>query len=88
MGFLTRSYVDEVLERAKKVGAGPLASIFAESIWAMGKYASALTGSGRIAHKSKLEAQQSLLGVLNFRRSVHSCGSSLLKLQVCAPTLT
>lgn len=87
MGFLTRSYVDEVLDRSKKVGAGPLASIFAESIWAMGKYASALHESGRSAHKSKTEAQQSLLGVLNFRRSVHGCASSLLKLQVCTTTV-
>lgn len=83
MGFLTRSYVTEVLERSKKVGADPLASVFAEAIWAMGRYASALNESGRNAHKLKHEAQQSLLVVLNFRRSVHSCTSSLLKLQVC-----
>lgn len=61
-------------------------TIFAESIWAMGKYASALSESGRNAHKLKLEAQQSLLAVLNFRRSVHGCASSLLKLQVCTAT--
>ncbi|KAG6355835.1 hypothetical protein INS49_015215 [Diaporthe citri] len=79
--FLTRSYVDEVLERSKKVGAGPLASAFAESIWAMGKYVSALNESGRNALKLKHEAYQSLLVALNFRRSVHSCASSLLKLQ-------
>lgn len=86
MGFLIRSYVDEVLERSKKVGAGPLASAFAEAMWAMGKYSSALNESGRSAHKVKDEAYQSLLFALNFRRSVHSCASSLLKLQVWPST--
>lgn len=82
MGFLTRSYVNEVIETSKKVGAGPLASAFAEAISAMGKYASALNESGRNARKMKDEAYQSLLYALNFRRSVNSCASSLLKLQV------
>lgn len=81
--FLTRSYVDEVVDRSKKVGEDPLTSVFADSIWAMGKYASALDESGRTAQKLKHEAKQSLLVVLNFRRSVQNCHSSLLKLQVC-----
>lgn len=87
MDFLTRPYVAEVLEKSKKVGADHLESVFAEAIWAMGRYASALNESGRNANKLKHEAQQSLLVVLNFRRSVNSCASSLLKLQVCMNTV-
>lgn len=78
--------MDEVLDRSQKVGADPLASIFSDSILALGRYASTLNEPGKTAHKSKHEAQQSLVKVLDFKRSVQNCSSSLLKLQVRAQT--
>lgn len=80
--FLTRSYVDEVLEKSKRVGADPSISAFSEAVWALGRYASSLDESGRAARKLRHEAQQSLMMVLEFKRSVQNCSSSLLKLQV------